>query len=477
MMRGDHLNAALPGLRPLSIRVALDALDGALDRCKTIDGGTLVVLDADERFSSETLLGAPPLALRHASEPAAAPSRPHEGLAAALSSPNEPRAIAPLTGEAVASVASKGGAPVTRVIRVLADVLGLELAEVRPAAEFASLGMDSLLMVDAVRRLEVEFGCPVPSSAFLEHPTANALGRFLADAVAASPPSPRLVSVVPPPSAPASSARPSRAFGGARPVVLQREKLADGRLFFVVEMPTDDVCTSMVALAPGAAAPTLSAAYLVEVLATALKERLSPPSVFVLRDVTLLEPLRAGASVRVRGWVEPDGRFRIESDRFHIKGELDGHPFSPLPERLATSITTAWLERASARDVALPAALERAWQLRMVDPKGDEECWAALRRTQPPGDDDHALGLSEFVQIAWNFGACFSHGAPTGERLNTPVRLEAVHVFDTGSSTAAWVLRAVRRGASGLVDVTIAAAEGMHEVSLRVAGAQYGAYP
>ncbi|MFD0555608.1 amino acid adenylation domain-containing protein [Stackebrandtia endophytica] len=72
------------------------------------------------------------------------------------------------------------------VRRIVADCLGIAVDDLDPTAEFADLGVESVMMAELVRRLENRYGRPIDPTSLLDHPTTAKLSRHLADA----PPAP-----------------------------------------------------------------------------------------------------------------------------------------------------------------------------------------------------------------------------------------------------------------------------------------------
>ena len=84
------------------------------------------------------------------------------------------------------------GVPVTGVdairsaiLRMVADVAGVDPATLRPETTLDTVGIDSLLIVEVVVAIEKEFGVTIPPSAFRDDiftvgKTCEVLGDFVA---------------------------------------------------------------------------------------------------------------------------------------------------------------------------------------------------------------------------------------------------------------------------------------------------------
>lgn len=123
-------------------------------------------------------------------------------LDSAIGGPVQNRIVWPVTADApewdlgVNSTPEPGPAdePVTRVV---ADCLGIAVDDLDPTTEFADLGVESVMMAELVRRLEIRYGRPIDPTSLLDHPTTAKLSRHLGD----MPPEP---SEAEPPSPPPS---------------------------------------------------------------------------------------------------------------------------------------------------------------------------------------------------------------------------------------------------------------------------------
>ncbi|WP_186400372.1 SDR family NAD(P)-dependent oxidoreductase [Stappia sp. P2PMeth1] len=102
-----------------------------------------------------------------------------------------------------------------RLVASLAEDLMIDVGEIRDDAGFLELGLDSILAVTWIRKLNALFGIDLPATAVYAHPTVGALTRHVADlapvkapAPLATPPATPAVSQIaaPPPPAPAAAA-------------------------------------------------------------------------------------------------------------------------------------------------------------------------------------------------------------------------------------------------------------------------------
>ena len=72
------------------------------------------------------------------------------------------------------------------IVRMIADVAGVEPATLRPETTLDTIGIDSLLIVEVVVAIEKEFGVTIPPSAFRNDiftvgKTSEVLGDFVAE--------------------------------------------------------------------------------------------------------------------------------------------------------------------------------------------------------------------------------------------------------------------------------------------------------
>ncbi len=117
--------------------------------------------------------------------------------------------------EAAAPVASGAGAHHAeireRLVASLAEDLMIEASEIRDDAGFLELGLDSILAVTWIRKLNALFGIDLPATVVYAHPTVGALAAHVAGLVpvnaAAQPVAPVMAPAVP---APAGVAAPAR---------------------------------------------------------------------------------------------------------------------------------------------------------------------------------------------------------------------------------------------------------------------------
>ncbi|MBM0279277.1 SDR family NAD(P)-dependent oxidoreductase [Micromonospora tarensis] len=118
------------------------------------------------------------------------------------------RAVAELGRGAAAPAppaAVDDGALRVDVTRVCADVLKVDVTELDPDEDLSAYGLDSILLMTLLNRLETRFDTVVEPSAVSEHPTIAALAAYLARSV--TPPSP----VAELPASSASSTHPAPA--------------------------------------------------------------------------------------------------------------------------------------------------------------------------------------------------------------------------------------------------------------------------
>lgn len=69
---------------------------------------------------------------------------------------------------------------VSKVMAIISEEAGIELAELGPSLAFADYGIDSLLSLTISGRLQEELGLSLPSSLFVDCPTVQDLTKFLA---------------------------------------------------------------------------------------------------------------------------------------------------------------------------------------------------------------------------------------------------------------------------------------------------------
>jgi len=72
------------------------------------------------------------------------------------------------------------------IVRMVADVAGVDPATLRPETTLDTVGIDSLLIVEVVVAIEKEFGVKIPPSAFRKDiftvgKTCEVLGDFVAE--------------------------------------------------------------------------------------------------------------------------------------------------------------------------------------------------------------------------------------------------------------------------------------------------------
>ncbi|MEU9041357.1 MULTISPECIES: SDR family NAD(P)-dependent oxidoreductase [unclassified Kitasatospora] len=170
------------GLRAVEPEVGLDLLDRAMAAAEpvvlpcVVDGG---------RFDAGALLAVP------------APGRP-EAARGGNAAPAGP------SGAAATAVAPSGRAGedlVRRLTEVIAGTLRMDPAQVEPGADFADLGVDSIMIAQILAALERELGVVAEPSAVLENPTVALLAEALRDQVPDLPAAAARVSLAVPTSA------------------------------------------------------------------------------------------------------------------------------------------------------------------------------------------------------------------------------------------------------------------------------------
>jgi hypothetical protein len=235
---------------------------------------------------------------------------------------------------------------------VIASVLQMEPGELGDA-DFAELGMDSLLMVETIHGLEAVLGHPLETSLLLEHRTLPALLAQLAGELAgdaARPP--RHAPAQPRPAQRfATEASPARAAAeGARASVAGFERLSDGRLFFVVD--------------PGAPVGGTDGKAL---LRTALCLLDAEP---IARDFRRLEALAAIGDEAPQGalaaFLEPDGRLLIGDHPVRCRAWLR-RKASALGGRLPAPYAAVLASGPAAND----DLRREPWSLRVLPGAGD----------------------------------------------------------------------------------------------------------
>ncbi|KAL4963030.1 type I polyketide synthase [Aspergillus stella-maris] len=79
----------------------------------------------------------------------------------------------------VAATVSVNGPSSTKVISIIADECGVELAELNDSSAFEDFGLDSLLSLTILAKLREDLDMDLPSSFFVDNPTVGALKAFL----------------------------------------------------------------------------------------------------------------------------------------------------------------------------------------------------------------------------------------------------------------------------------------------------------
>lgn len=206
-----------------------------------------------------------------------------------------------------APVKAAGDRPSTesRLSGLLAEVLGMDVRDVSPRSTFIDLGMDSLLMADFVRKLEGETGEPMQPAALLEHSSVALLAEHLGDRLGSRP------EVCATPVAP----EPVR-------LLENHERLADGRLHFwtrFADAPSPEF------LEPGRG---LLAGFTWLQLLREAGELAQDRRFKALRGVHFLDVAPSNLSV-VEGWLEPDGRGRLNAQRCIARADFDHRSGTP----------------------------------------------------------------------------------------------------------------------------------------------------
>ena len=106
---------------------------------------------------------------------------------------------APVSPEPVPPSPGEGGSRLNRVRELTAATLYLDAASLAPERRFAELGLDSILAVELARAISREWAIPFPAALLYEHPTPEALARYLEGHLPKA--------VTPPPAAPAPKAK------------------------------------------------------------------------------------------------------------------------------------------------------------------------------------------------------------------------------------------------------------------------------
>lgn len=66
-----------------------------------------------------------------------------------------------------------------KLCEILSDEFGFDKSEITDETTFAELGLDSLEMVDAIMRIEEEFGVEIPDEAFAAMHSVGDVTEFL----------------------------------------------------------------------------------------------------------------------------------------------------------------------------------------------------------------------------------------------------------------------------------------------------------
>lgn len=91
----------------------------------------------------------------------------------------EPKVVIPKQVSARGNNIVSSGDMIQRVISLLADEIGMSVNELSGEKTFSSLGVDSLLTLSIVGRLQTIFNIEAPSTIFMDHPTIGDFERFL----------------------------------------------------------------------------------------------------------------------------------------------------------------------------------------------------------------------------------------------------------------------------------------------------------
>lgn len=147
--------------------------------------------------------------------------------------PREPVAVvsSPEVAPSSMAVADEGTRAQVRdrVVRSLAEELMIDAAEIRDGSGFLDLGLDSILAVTWIRRLNAAFGTELPATAVYANPTVGALVDRLAKEANSSgePPAPPTTAVPESVAAPTVEPAPSPAIDAVqRPPVTQTAAIA-----------------------------------------------------------------------------------------------------------------------------------------------------------------------------------------------------------------------------------------------------------
>ncbi|ATY66936.1 Beta-ketoacyl synthase [Cordyceps militaris] len=99
-------------------------------------------------------------------------SPPEKTWPAAAPAPAQSRILAPVAAH------SSGDPDFRRVLTIIAEEVGITLAELQPDAQLADLGIDSLLSLTISSRINDEMGSDLAPTLFVEHPTVKDLQFF-----------------------------------------------------------------------------------------------------------------------------------------------------------------------------------------------------------------------------------------------------------------------------------------------------------
>ena len=109
----------------------------------------------------------------------ASPSTAGKKDANTLVKPQPAAAKSPVRPKPAAKPASPPNSKIPRVMKIVSDEAGIDLAELTPTSDFSDLGIDSLMSLTITGRIQEELGLELSSSLFAEYPTMKELTAFL----------------------------------------------------------------------------------------------------------------------------------------------------------------------------------------------------------------------------------------------------------------------------------------------------------
>ncbi|GAB7536568.1 hypothetical protein BGC_27860 [Burkholderia sp. 3C] len=318
--------------------------------------------------------------------------------------------VAPVEAAGVAAVAVRPVATISprsaireAVVATLAEELMIDAAEIRDGAKFLDLGLDSILAVTWLRRLNAQFSIELPATSVYAYPSVGALVERVVALVGVTPVSPVPVADVPPVSvesvavavavaATADAASSARAVREAVVATLAEElmidaaEIRDGAKFldlgldsilavtwlrrlnaqFSIELPATSVyaypsvgalverVASLVALTPAVPVAGVSpVASVAPVAAVSPGPRTDVPPVSVASDAAMADAASSARAVRpaIREIVVATLAEELMIDEAEIR---DGAKFLDLG--LDSILAVTWLRRLNAQfSIELPA--------------------------------------------------------------------------------------------------------------------------